>query len=380
MKNLRLPAILSVLLLVSGISTFGQTPAKPVQAPDLASDYVLEVMYYKGSRLAYQRLNNFTIYGAFQMVEGWKPKPGEVRVEGVKIFPLQQPGPTIVRVKLIRGEHWEVEEVVGDYPVSEKTTIAKDMASYGIVPFEMRLVRAPATVAELPTIKNSTKSLIVGVEPATSVLPSFTATVQNSSDKAVIGFTYFTSIGANKKFSGIAKDRMGGILIAPGAVYKRTFPYPTKAVTESTGDVPEAESGLQLNIPAVIFSDGSYEGDPAGALRLRGGKTGEKIQLTRILDLLRSPAAANAALFERKVNELSYKIELGDVKVLATEFPGRSDEDWEWARSAAEVAANDINRSFQGNFGTASSIAPEMFADGVKAAIARCEGLLEALP
>jgi len=354
-------------------------PAQPGPTPDLANEYVLETMYDASSPLVYQKLTDWR-WMAFSAIRGWKPKPGEIPVQAVKIFAMQQPGPTIVRVKLLRGEHLDIEERVGDYAVTEKKTVVEELAKFGIVPFEIRLVRAPATVADLPTIKNLTKSLVVSVEPAVGVLPTFNGRFLNSSDKPVLAFSYLTSIGTTRHISGTAADRTAGILIAPGVTYQQKFPYPTKRTGESNGVVPEALRGLQLNILCVVFADGSYEGDQACALKFRGRKLGEEIQLTRILNLLRSPAASNAAQFERKANELQFKVELAEVKVLATEFPGMTDEAWEWARVAAEVAANNIGNSFKSNFGTASTVPPDTFAEAIKAAIARCESLLEVLP
>jgi hypothetical protein len=350
------------------------------QAPDLSRDFVLEVRYFEGRPFSYQKLTDWKWFELFPRVDGWKLKAGELPINAVKVFALQQPGPTTIRVKVLRGPKLDVEDVVGDYLVSEKKTVIRELVNFGVVPFEIRLVRAPATVAELPAIKNNTKSLIVSVEPAASVLPSFNARFLNSSDKPVMAFAFKTTIDGVSMFSGMPQDRTGAVLIAPGDVFQRNMPYATKPVDESTGDAPEARKGLQLNVLAVMFADGSYEGDAASALRFRGFKTGEKIQLTRIVTLLRSSAAASADLLGPKVDDLSSKVALSDVKALAVEFPGLSDGEIENARSAAEISAADLQKTFRNSFGRSAGLTPDVFPGAVKAAIAKCEGMLAVIP
>jgi hypothetical protein len=373
MKKFHVPILIPLLIMWMVITTFAQ-------APDLSRDFVLEVKSMEGRPISHQKLTDWKWFGAFAWVEGWKPKPGELPINAVKVFALQRPGVTTVRIKLLRGTNLEVEELVGDYVVSEKPTVINELANFGIVPFEMRLIRAPTVVSDLPSIKNHTRSLVVSVEPVSSVLPSFNVRVLNSSDRPVTAISYHTSIDGRPKFIGVMMDEAGGILIPEGEVYQRKLPYPTKLVNESTGDVPDAQKGLQLNILAVVFTDGSYEGEPVNALHLKGYKTGEKIQLTRIVTLLRSSAAADVDLLGQKVDELSYKIALSDIKDLAAEFPEMPDAELEYARSAAEVSALDIQKSFRANLGRSASLPANGVANAVKAAIAKCEALLAAIP
>jgi hypothetical protein len=176
------------------------------------------------------------------------------------------------------------------------------------------------------------------------------------------------------------QDRAGGVLIAPGDDYERTIRYPMKLITESTGEVPEALPGLQLNVLAVMFADGSYEGDAVQAARFRGYKLGEKIQLSRLLELLHSKSAASSETFTAKVHALAYTISTADVAPLAAEFPGLPEGETENMRSAAEVSASDIQKAFRSTFGNGASIDQKVFADAVKGAIVRCEKWLNSLP
>jgi hypothetical protein len=172
----------------------------------------------------------------------------------------------------------------------------------------------------------------------------------------------------------------GKPLINPGSFYEKDFPYALKSITQTTGEMPQPIEGLQLNVVAVIFMDGTYEGDRVDAARFRAYKLGEKIQLTRILELLRSRSAASWETLAPKVDELSYKIMSTDISPLLTEFQGLSAGETENLRSAAEVSANRIEKDFVGTFGTGKTIDPAVFSTAVNGAIAKCQKWLDSLP
>lgn len=375
MKHIRFGTML--LLLVHGMCLFSFAQTNPSAA---TRDYVVEVTFQKGRPFTYQRVGEWTWYGAFGLTDDWKAKVKGPRIQAVKLYPRDEAGAVKVKITLLRGNDFEVEDLVAEYALGDKKTVVTELANFGIAPFELRLVRAPATVAELPVIKNDTKSLLISVEPLTSTLPSFKATFMNSSEKPVMGFAFTTSINDVTMRSGMPKDRHGGILIAPGAIYNLTLPYPMNATTESTGEVPQARVGLRLNVLAVIFADGSYEGDAMQAARFRGYKLGEKIQLKRIIDLLRSPSTATAAAFAIKVEELSYKIDRSDVTGLAAEFPGLSEAEIENIRVYAQVSSADIFKDLKATIGKGSSMDGTTFNDAVKGAKVKYEMWLDSLP
>lgn len=367
---------LPFLICFSAASLFAQA----VQQNGVPRAYAVEVTYYKGRPFAYQRVGEWTWYELFPRIADWKPRAGELPVAAVKLYVREEAGGVRVKVTALRGRNHEVEDFVADYAVGNTKTAVRELADFGVAPFEVSLVRAPSTVASLPAVTNNTKSLEVSVEPAVSSLPSFKARFSNTSAKPVTGFAFRTSIDGQTKLSGMPQDREGVTLIAPGASFERFFRYPMKLITESTGEVPEAVPGLQLNILAVLFADGTYEGDPIQAARLRGYKLGERIQLTRILTLLRSKSASLSETLAAKVEELPYAISEADIRPLAAEFPGLPPGEIENLRSAAEVSSSDIQKAFKGTFGRGTSIDQKAFADAVKGAIAKYEKWVNSLP
>ena len=89
-------------------------------------------------------------------------------------------------------------------------------------------------------------------------------------------------------------NEAGGPLIKPGETFQRTFRYPTKTSTVSTGEVPPPLPNVALNVTAVVFTDGSFEGDPCAAASYLAVNAGEKALLRRLLDLVQTKDFTNS--------------------------------------------------------------------------------------
>ena len=280
---------------VAGFSQQTAATQKSTSATVVPRGVVLEVMYAKGSILAYQRVGEWTWYEGFRRMTDWRPRPGEVPVAAVKIIAKEQDGFIRARVTVLRGKNHESEDFVVNHTLwPDKKTVVQELAEFGVEPFEIQLVLAPATVPEPPTIVNKTSSLEVSVEPAQSSLPTFTARIVNNSAKPVASFSYFTSVEGRKRMSAQPNNEEGGALIKPGELFQRTFRYPMKTSTVSTGEVPPALPNVVLNVTAVVFTDGSYEGDQFAAANYLAVNAGERALLRRILDLVQSPEFMNS--------------------------------------------------------------------------------------
>ena len=376
MKGYRL--FLPVLLFVFGIvpNYFGQDDART----PVSQSYVLEVTYIKGRPMTYQRIGGWTWYAGFQLVPGFKLPAGVLPVEAVKFYTREDNGAVKLKVTILRGKNIEFEDYVAEYTVGLDKIAIRELANFGVVPFEVSLVRSPSTAAYLPKTNNSTKSLIVSVEPVVSNMPAYKIRVLNSSAKPVAGFSYNTWLEGSRRYTGMPQQFDGTPLITPGSSYEKVFPYALKTTTQSTGEVPQPIEGLQLNVVAVIFVDGTYEGDRIEAARFRGYKIGEKIQLSRILEVLHSKSAASWETLAPKVDQLTYRISAADVGPLLTEFQGLPDAEVENLRSAAEVSANRIEKDFAATFGTGKQIDPSVFPAAVAAAAAKCQKWFDSLP
>jgi hypothetical protein len=282
----------AILIAVSCVAAAAQQAAAVAPAP---RGMALEVMFFKGKILSYQRIGEWTWYEWLDRPADWKPKAGEVPVAAVRIATRHEDGVIKARVTVLRGRNHEAEDFVAEYSVSaEKKTIVRELLGLGVVPFEMQLVRAPVTVAEPPAVVNKTKSLQVSVEPFQSSLPTFSLRVLNNSSKPVACFIYYTAIDGARKLSGAHRNEAGGAVIRPGETFERPLRYPMKVSAVSTGEVPPALSNLVLNVTSVVFTDGTYEGDEHAAATYLAGNAGQKAQLRSFLDLIRSKEFANS--------------------------------------------------------------------------------------
>lgn len=302
---------IAVLLLVGSVAGLAQ---QQTTAP-VSRGVALEVTYFKGRILAYQRIGEWTWYELFQRPEDWKAREGELPVAAVRIGPRYEDGVVKVRVTVLRGRNHEKEDFVAEYTVSlEKKTVVDELTGVGVVPFELQLVRAPTTVADPPTVTNKTKSIDVSVSPSESTLPTFKARFQNNAAKAVVAMAYHTAVEGVRRRTASPRNDDGSPIIKAGESMEFTMLYPTKVSPVSSGEVPPAMPGLVMNIETVIFADGTYEGDPLPAANYFALVAGQKSQLRAFLkvaqskEFTNSPGDFNAAMNSVNVDSVMAEI------------------------------------------------------------------------
>ncbi|HEX7530467.1 MAG TPA: hypothetical protein VF333_04930, partial [Pyrinomonadaceae bacterium] len=118
-------------------------------------------------------------------------------------------------------------------------------------------------------------------------------------------------------------------------------------------------SNPEILIKAVVFEDGTFEGDPESAAEIRGYRAGEKMELPGLIaavdKALTSPSAnVSEALrnIEVEVSSLSSDVEPVLLKSLASEFPELGKEAAQKIKIAVQVSAigtktkllNDIHK------------------------------------
>ena len=359
---------------------FAHALAQGDQKPDPNFGFVVEVIYAKGSPIAFQKVGQEAVYYGYSPLPGWSRKPGELAVQGVRVVPRLEAGEVKLKVTAYRGDHQEAEDTVGEYTLSERTTVLDELRNFGVVPFEARLVHASQTVANLPTVVNKTKSLIVTVEPNSSTMPNFKMKVLNSSAKPVFGFAFNVYSEGKARLMGVPRGEDGANLIEPGAAYESKAGYPTQLVRESSAVPPTTMSSAELQILSVVFADGSTEGDGGPAVRLRAYQLGAKVQLSRILSILRSGAATDPDTLSAKIEKSPVSISSDDMSSILNAFTGLAPSELEAARASAEFSAMEARNDFKKVFAKGSFVPGDAFNDAVKAAILKCESLIEALP
>lgn len=333
--------------------------SQQTNAPEPApGNLILEVTYCKCAKPGFQMIPNvspkgaFNWYGAFPRVAGWKQPAGTLPVRAVNVLPRMDGDAVKVRVSVFVGvSSHEKEEFVGEYSIREGgRAVVKELTNFGVEPFELGVVRAAPTAAMLPSIVNKTKSLQVTVEPNSSSLPTFKAIFYNSSTKPVAAFSYETTLNGQRKISGMPQNMLGRPLIPPDTPAEKIIRSSLPPVTASTGQAENAAGDFVLTVKAVIFTDGTYEGDASGAARFRAFSVGRKIQAERISNLLQQ-AVKNGASVEimttlgAQVSGLSENVDEAAIKNLLAEFPSLSETEKADLPLLANAAAQDVKNS-----------------------------------
>ena len=322
------------------------------------NNLVLEVTYFKGNQPASQEIGAHarskpsTWYARFQRIDGWQPKPGEFPVRAVNLVPyLDESGAVQIRVSVFTGEKFHDNEVfVADVSLRENERKAvAELTNFGVQPFELAVVRSIRGAADLPVIVNKTSSLQVLVEPEVSELPSFTVKLLNNSNKAVAAVVWETTAGARKMLSAMPQGRDGRALIAPNETYEYS-------VRNTLRDIKtEAEQSLSLVIGAVVFEDGSYEGEPLKAASFRSFVIGRRFFLSQAVPLWQKAAenkTTNAALLRELAEQLAAldtSISAATLAQLTAEFPGLSEKERSDLSVGMEVAARGTKKSMLGD-------------------------------
>ena len=144
----------------------------------------------------------------------------------------------------------------------DESVSVQELERFGVEPFRIRLKRLSPAVTHQPVVRSLAKSLeIVGIEPLTSTLPRYKLTVRNLSDKDIMALSLHVLGGGLSVMSSMPHGQEGLPLIRAGSFFESIQPLKTKSVQTPGGFTPDSPSSQATVIMAVIFEDGSYEGD-----------------------------------------------------------------------------------------------------------------------
>ena len=261
---------------------------------------VLEIFYFKDTAPAYQAIFRSdgrpatAWYGRFSRVRNWQLPAGELPVRAVNIASRVDGEVTSVIVSVLRGVKFHDQETaVGTYQLREDESVSvQELERFGVEPFRIRLKRLSPAVTHQPVVRSLAKSLeIVGIEPLTSTLPRYKLTVRNLSDKDIMALSIHVLGGGLSVMSSMPHGQEGLPLIRAGSFFESIQPLKTKSVQTPGGFTPDSPSSQETVIMAVIFEDGSYEGDSLEAARFKAYALGRKLVLTRLLEVIKANAA-----------------------------------------------------------------------------------------
>jgi hypothetical protein len=229
-------------------------------------------------------------------------------------------------------------ETVGRYLIPLNTSARlDDLARYGIEPFEVRTVPPKPEVPNLPAIDNRTTALdVVGVGEDRTTYP---VQLKNISQKNVVALELRSPRDRGSSGQrGAAK--LPRVLIAPGEIHTVQCSIDRTGRSTSTGFVADSPARQVIVISAVVFDDGSWDGESETAAALLAWLHGFRLQLARIVTGLE-------ALLRSGSNDPA------EVRALAAglpEEPSRSEIDAAAARFGAlrpEALARELHQSLR---------------------------------
>ncbi|HUQ33497.1 MAG TPA: hypothetical protein VM095_15350 [Pyrinomonadaceae bacterium] len=322
----------------------------------------LEIVFYQGKAPAYQPVSHPEAkqlgawYALFGHLPSWQPAADSLPVKAVNILPRLEGDTVRISVSVHLGvKFFEREEPVATYNVRENETITvSELTRFGVVPFEIKLVRVNPVLTSPPPVVNNTQSLAVsGIEAFHSTLPTYKLTLQNLSGKNVAALGVEVHVNGQRRISSMPQGEDGKTVIEAGATHKLYVAAANNAQMTGDGYAPELPPNQEIIITTVVFTDGSYEGDAETAASFRAFQVGRKIQVARLVALLRQASesidADTATALESlktQVASLGNQAEAAAVNDLRREFPtfnrnGRVD-----VKASIEIALNGVKTDF----------------------------------
>ena len=241
-------------------------------------------------------------------------------------YPADAPGP-----KFGAREY----EVASRLAREGETVTVEEFRRFGFEPLVLRVVRyepepeRPPTPAPTRAVSRLKSIEVVSFAAAGARLERGVLTLLNVSQKNISALEVNVP---DQGHSQAAQSASGRPLIRPGGTYQTEINLGSSGRETPQGFVPDPPPA-ELVVGAVVFEDGSYEGDVKAAARMAARQKGRLVQFTRVLGLLQGaldapPQAAPAALatLKSEVAGLRIDAEPSLLEALLAQFPELSRE------------------------------------------------------
>jgi hypothetical protein len=303
------------------------------------TNLVVEVYYYPNEPPAYMVVSpansppGGSWFARYRPVPGWQVPAGALPVTAVDIKTLLIGNAVRVSISVFMGKLHEQEESVAVYSLREgERARVRELAQFGIEPFELALVRVAPANAELPQFVSKAPSIeLVTIQANLSTLPTHRLVLRNLSNKNVRVIMVRVLQGDRLLISGGRQEKEGKPLIFAGGVSEITSEAETRASATPGGYKPVPPENQTIEISMALFEDGSFEGDAESAAIFKAALKGSKIQLKRIVRLMQEALKDNqsdpSTLLEslrRRVEGLNNEADSASVQALLVEFPSRA--------------------------------------------------------
>lgn len=294
MKRLRF--INAITLILTFLTLTYGTPFQQQQSQPPTSRLALEVTFYSGRAPAYQTVPPMgsapggSWYGLFRRIDSWRPQPGNVPAEAVRITSQLEAEQVRVFVSTLAGEKALENEVpVAKFLIRENQKIVvNELKEFGIEAFEIKLVRVTLTPLPIPTVDNKVASLVVvSTEAANdSTLPTYKLTLVSRANKNIIALGIDVLVDGKVGRTGIHQNPDGQVFMVPEKTYQLKVSAVRRAQPSSEGYAPATPPNQKILIKSAVFEDGTYEGEAEVATTVMARREGEKMVIPKLISLL----------------------------------------------------------------------------------------------
>lgn len=335
-------APLTILLLASHMTSQQRLPRPP------SSDFNIEIINLEAPFVApvpgAGGRSGLVAQHALRRIPAWKPSEEvPVEVSAVRVsFWLEE---NAVRVEVsaysgsiesgpsIRTSVWDASKTakVAVRLVREDETVTiSEIERFGIEPFMVRVLRAPLWNGTAETV-NKTQALTVTAVAAER--PDITVAVRNVSQKHIDGISWYRMENGRRSGGSGSAAR----LIPAGGVFEIRKRF----------DLDKTASSRQVVIAAIVFEDGSFEGEPDDAAQMAADLTGLRIQISKTIQIFKNASTSSPqdsrAVFsrlKREIGALEEEVDPSVVNELVTRFAAAS-EDMRYRR-IKEILKNSL--------------------------------------
>jgi hypothetical protein len=280
------------------------------------------------------------------------PAAGDSLVQAIRIVPEVEGDAVRVKVSTMYGERlFDKELLVATYLLTIDDKVRVDeLKKYGIQPFALRLIKVFPSTANLPTVVTHAPSIsALSVQPNDSSIPSVTVKLRNLSYKEIVAIGVKVFAGDKIRTNGVPRGNEGHNLIEAGGLYDYPVRIAQVAQAGPNGYVPVSAPNQKVLITAVLFRDGTFEGDAEMASRAAGYNLGAKIMLGKMLPIFDQALAAGdanpIAVLEElrsRVSALTADVDPKVAEELAGKFPSLSTEEAGGLKNIIDIGSGGI--------------------------------------
>jgi hypothetical protein len=285
--------IVRTILCLACLSVVERASAQEGREAPVLPEYVIEVGDGEGCSFAPLKRAEGRQRGAFKWVVS-KPPPASPRGEASPsvwtLIVTAQPDGDMWRVNVsVRlGEYYdgEAKQVAAYVLRTNERAEVSEVMPYGVKPFRVGVVKVSAASARPPRVMNRTESILVEKLEARPLPEPYQLSLKNRSGKDVLAIQINSHKGG--RFSALRWHEEGRSrpLIKAGGSYRVAMLSEDRACAGTDGYRPTQSDRLEIS--AVVFADGSYEGTSGLAALIRAKALGHVQHLSRVLELFNS--------------------------------------------------------------------------------------------